>query len=503
MNNDMVDCREALIRGYKEDEVWCIGTLEDIEGDVYRATGTIYIWEERISSCLPIPQLWRIPHKKLESYEKSDYNVIWGRRLKYSPSLEEDFSGDPILRLNNQIAEEIATVVTHGHASWAFRTIGDHNRCLDGLAPVVPLIDVNFGSDYTPLYGSSGSSLSDIIVPIAFTPHMNTSFISMYWGKFNQNDTIKIATEAFTICAVLDIIFFTQTGMMHGDLSPTNVLIIPKPCVFNINCNGKTLRMWLPFTPSIIDFDQTLYVDNIPHEEVIKNSLIHLQTLFVRQMKHIGVSIYSHGIKDCISNNSIIKAIMACCAASKDKCIEEALSCLLERPFDNIFFVYHDNIRKGIIKSVDSKFKDGIVFNIDTTWEKFSREAYVETPEGYSLCKYLHEALKNNYDKYLSSFANGVDFDFEPCERRKETKKRRIVDVMPVFVRVAKNVPIRDRCNYLKATLDTRNLETIFKFLWNISDDHPTSYYLQSAYKSLEVFYEPESPSGGGGGLSI
>ncbi len=40
MNNDMVDCREALIRGYKEDELWCIGTLEDIEGDVYRATGT-------------------------------------------------------------------------------------------------------------------------------------------------------------------------------------------------------------------------------------------------------------------------------------------------------------------------------------------------------------------------------------------------------------------------------------------------------------------------------
>ena len=43
MNNDEMDCREALIGGYKNEEVWCIGTQEDIEGDVYKATGTCAI----------------------------------------------------------------------------------------------------------------------------------------------------------------------------------------------------------------------------------------------------------------------------------------------------------------------------------------------------------------------------------------------------------------------------------------------------------------------------
>lgn len=485
------------------------------------AAGTIYIWDERMPSCLPIPQLWRVPHRMIESriYESEGdhFNVIWGRRLKYNSSLHEDYDGSPLkmFTLENQIAEEIATVVTHGHASWAFRMICDRDCRLQGLAPVVPLIDVNFGNGYTPLVDSE-SPLNDITVPIAFTPHIKITLISLYWGyRGDINNFIDIATEMFTICAVLDIILFSRTNMTHGDLTPTNVLVIPTPCVFNIVCKGKTLQMSLPFTPSIIDFDQTMYVDNISDKEVITNSLIHLQTLFFLQMEYkksaYRPTVSNADLDASIRNSSICKAIIACVIAHPDDdCVEKALSCLLERPFDKISFLYDERIRDGRIESVSSRFKETIVFDINTTWEKFSRAAYLETPEGHGLCKYLHETLKTI--DFTSSF-QGVDFDYTSCATRlaeeKRSRKRERSGKMPVFVRVAK--PVSIRYLELNVALLSGDQEKIFKFIRDIKDTdhyrHPTSYYLNSTHlkciDALEVFYEPERPSGGGGGLDF
>ena len=87
-------------------------------------------------------------------------------------------------------------------------------------------------------------------------------------------------------------------------------------------------------------------------------------------------------------------------------------------------------------------------------------------------------------------------------DEEKKSRKRNLSDIMPVFVRVAKNKPLRR--DTLNATLETRNLNRIFDFLWRLNDlneyPHPTSYYLNFAHEPVEVFYEP---SGGGGGITF